>query len=267
MLLDALEDSLDDEEDLWDDDEAFGPFGQSEEAQAQELIYKALEVKSVKQKKQLATKALELDPKCLDAFLLLAEIETDALKSLTILDVALKAGELKLGKDYFKENKGYFWGLLETRPYMRVRQALATLLMELLRPEEAIVHFEEMLELNPNDSQGIRYDLLKAYFVTDQYDKINKLFKQFNQEEDAFTAYGKVLLEYFTKGISKNLKSLLNHALDVNPHVLPYLNKKKKLPKAPPEYIGFGDESEAISYVLEFGKIWWFEEELMDWLG
>jgi tetratricopeptide (TPR) repeat protein len=34
--------------------------------------------------------------------------------------------------------------------------------------QEAIGHHEEMLRLNPNDNQGIRYILLNAYLMADQ---------------------------------------------------------------------------------------------------
>ncbi|MDP2168388.1 MAG: hypothetical protein Q8J64_08670 [Thermodesulfovibrionales bacterium] len=34
----------------------------------------------------------------------------------------VEAGEMALGKKAFKEGVGHFWGILETRPYMRARK-------------------------------------------------------------------------------------------------------------------------------------------------
>lgn len=53
-----------------------------------------------------------------------------------------------------------FWGILETRPYMRALMGLAQTLVELGRVNEALAQFRELLRLNPNDNQGVRYPLL-----------------------------------------------------------------------------------------------------------
>ena len=31
----------------------------------------------------------------------------------------VETGQRTLGEQFFKENRGHFWGILETRPYMR----------------------------------------------------------------------------------------------------------------------------------------------------
>ena len=69
----------------------------------------------------------------------------------------VEAGELALGPQAFKEYAGHFWGFLETRPYMRARAGLAGALLKLGDVDGAIDHFRDMLRLNPNDNQGIRY--------------------------------------------------------------------------------------------------------------
>ncbi|HXY17585.1 MAG TPA: tetratricopeptide repeat protein [Gaiellaceae bacterium] len=74
---------------------------------------------------------------------------------------SVAAGERALGPRIFAEGAGYFWGLVETRPYMRARAALAALLWKLGRREEALEHARELLRLNPNDNQGIRYQQAK----------------------------------------------------------------------------------------------------------
>jgi hypothetical protein len=48
--------------------------------------------------------------------------------------------------------------------------------------------------------------------------------------------------------------------------VTAYLLGKKKLPPSRPEYIGIGDESEAITYAQEHLYLWNREPELMNLL-
>lgn len=56
---------------------------------------------------------------------------------------------------------GHFWGLLETRPYLRTRLGLAHALWTAGRRAEAVQHLQDMLRLNPNDNQGVRYTLAR----------------------------------------------------------------------------------------------------------
>ena len=53
-----------------------------------------------------------------------------------------------------------FWGFGETRPFMRARHGLAITLLRLGEEDAALDHVRDLLRLNPNDNQGIRYLLL-----------------------------------------------------------------------------------------------------------
>lgn len=105
---------------------------------------------------QLCRKALRTYPHGTDALATLAEIESETTEQfLTRLRQTVAAGRQDLGPKCFKEDKGYFWGLIETRPFMRAMATLADTLISIGTPEardEAIVIHEEMLALNPNDN-------------------------------------------------------------------------------------------------------------------
>ena len=70
-----------------------------------------------------------------------------------------EAGVQVLGPKGFKEYAAHFWGVLETRPYMRARAGLAATLNALGEVDAAISNYRDMLRLNSNDNQGIRYEL------------------------------------------------------------------------------------------------------------
>lgn len=91
---------------------------------AQALMYQAWEESNPAKRLALAHQALATSPNCADAYVLLAEEEADSLaRAAKYYRQGLEAGERALGAEYFTENKGNFWGLLETRPYMRARRA------------------------------------------------------------------------------------------------------------------------------------------------
>ena len=58
----------------------------------------------------------------------------------------------------------------------------------------------------------------------------------------------------------------MRKAIDQNPFVIPYLVGEKDIPETIPEYMGFGDENEAIYYWVDTAKIWYKDREAMEWL-
>jgi hypothetical protein len=98
--------------------------------QAQDLIYDAWEYADPMKRATMARKALKISGDCADAYVLLAEAAAPA-KALELYRKGVEAGERALGKQAFGEEAGHFWGILETRPYMRARdRELAALLKE-----------------------------------------------------------------------------------------------------------------------------------------
>ena len=118
---------------------------------AQELAYQAMDSDNINTAVELAMRAVELDRCCVDALVILAHSGSDSQDELIEnLEKAVWMGERALGEEFFKENRGHFWGLIETRPYMRARQELADLLRDAGRTDDAIAHYETMLDLNPD---------------------------------------------------------------------------------------------------------------------
>lgn len=126
---------------------------------AQDLLFEAGEA-SGKKREQLIQQALDIHPLSSDAYLLLAEDERDIDVRMELLEKAVVVGRQDLGEEVFKEDKGHFWGIIETRPYMRAKATYGMELERLGFTQKAIKVYEELLELNPNDNQGIRYMLL-----------------------------------------------------------------------------------------------------------
>jgi tetratricopeptide (TPR) repeat protein len=234
---------------------------------AQELIYDAFEA-SGKRRVALARQALELCSDCADAYVILAEETARSIEeSKNLYEQGVKAGERALGPKTFKNDAGYFWGILETRPYMRARAGLAQCLWTLGRREEALEHYRDMLRLNPNDNQGIRYILANCLLDAGQEQELEKLLEKYGDDIAATWPYTRALLLYRQEGPSIRAKKALSEAKTCNRFVPLYLLGKKRLPRHLPEYVGIGDENEAIAYVADALEIWRKTPGALDWLS
>ncbi len=234
--------------------------------EAQNLIYDAWESSPARAIK-LATQALDLSPDCTDAYLLLAELEARTTRDrIDLIRKGLEVGRRSLGKKFFQENKGHFWGILETRPFMRAMAALANILWEIGQGDEAIEKWREMLSLNPNDNQGVRYALLSCLLELKRDDEAEVLLKCYAGDASAEWAYGAALLAFRKSGDSPVARRHLSAARMQNPHVLPYLLGSHKIPKRMPEYISIGDEREAISYAAANVAGWAKTPGALEWL-
>jgi tetratricopeptide (TPR) repeat protein len=224
--------------------------------QAQELFYKALDAPSRGMRVKMARQALAISEDCADAWILLAE---DAANTRTeredYLNKALAAAERVLGPEIFNEHGSYFWGVPETRPYMRAREALAALLAERGRMDEALAHWEAMLELNPNDNQGVRMLLLRQYLKKSDKQKTTELFERFPDDASCEMVYGRVLFELLGEN-EKAARKALRRALKINPHVPLFLFGLRPLPRRLPDVVTWGGEDEAGAYAAEFGDLW-----------
>jgi tetratricopeptide (TPR) repeat protein len=233
---------------------------------AQDLVYAAMQAPTPQEALKLARRALGLDSRCVDALLLVARATIRKPEDLLeAAAAAVRTGEDDLGKDFFEENRGYFWGILETRPYMRARAFLAELLAKAGRIPEAIEHLEAMLELNPGDNQGLRYVLLGHYLVLGRLDGARQLFSRFDDEDSAMFAWGRVL-ERCLAGDQGAAQDALRKARACNRFAEIYLSGAKRLPRQLPEYYGFGDQNEGIVCAVELGAAWANHREAIDWL-
>ena len=235
--------------------------------QAQDIMYRAFESRNPTERVHLAQEALNLSRDCADAYILLAEENTPTLQAQkTLFEAGVKAGERALGPQKFEEFKGHFWGVLETRPYMRARCGLAGCLRALGENDLAIEHLNALLQLNPNDNQGIRYLLVPLLFDVGDDEALENLFIAYEEEYSATWKYTNALLVFKRTGNSPEANLMLQDALAYNPFVPAYLLGKKRIPKTLPPYMGVGDNNEAIHYSVDARQNWHKTKGALEWL-
>jgi len=157
----------------------------------------------------------------------------------------VEAGERALGPRFFEEEVGAFWGLMQTRPYMRARHGLALTLWKLGARTEAIAHLQELLRLNPHDNQGTRYSLVSWLFETGVDEELGKLFATYGDDAAAEWTYTQALWTFRLQGASRQANQLVREAYRWNTRVPAYLLGSRQLPQELPRMIGLGNEREA----------------------
>jgi tetratricopeptide (TPR) repeat protein len=234
---------------------------------AQEVMYEAWGA-SGDQRVALARKALEISPDCADAYVLLAEeTATSYQEAKDLYHKGVAAGKRALGPEFFEENAGHFWGILETRPYMRALEGLAESLWALGESGKAAELLEEMLRLNPGDNQGVRYTLARLLLAADEDGRLGRLLDRYPDDASAEWRYTRALQRFRAEGQSDAANQALFEAFESNPLVTLYIFGLKELPDRPPPYYSPGDENEAMLYVGYSGMAWLETSGAIEWFA
>ena len=245
-----------------------GRRGDSATAKAQDMMYEAWEQTTSRSRIALARKALGISPLCADAYVLLAEEAARSVEEARDhYAKGVEAGELALGPHGLKEYAGHFWGFLETRPYMRARAGLASALLKLGDVDGAIDHFRDMLRLNPNDNQGIRYTLLGCLLERGDGGALKELLAAYEDDAGVFWLYTRVLLAFRQGGeTDERAAALAKNAFAANEHVPAILAGEKRPVPSDSGYITMGGPDEATYYVTECGSAWHRTPNAVAWL-
>ncbi|MFX2609509.1 hypothetical protein [Enterobacter mori] len=234
-------------------------------AAAQEFMFDAWETDDLEVVLKLIRKAIKKSPLCADAYSFYSEISEEPPESkIGYLETALYAASIALGED-FQEFAGNFWGFDETRPYMRAKAALAAALWESGNFYPAMAHCREMLKLNPNDNQGIRYLLTGYYLELEMVDKLTLLLDEYSEDMHPYLQYARALLAY--RQLSPDAEAFAKAAIASNGHIPSLLSKCRLQPKFNSLFITLGGMDEAICCVNNIIKPWIRTPGAIDWIN
>lgn len=236
-------------------------------SKAQKVMYKAWAAETLPERVKLAGEALDISPDCADAYNLLAEHAPSGIERLDCYLQGMHAGERALGTEPFREDVGHFWGILETRPYMRARFGLAMTLDSMGEHEEAADQYRELLRLNPNDNQGVREELVGLLFDIGTEDELFDLLNTYGDSASAEWTFTWALAQFRKEGDTDEARRLLKVATKYNEHVPAYLLRNKREPaNAMPGYMTFGGETEAHFYAKHNKARWRAIKGALGWL-
>ncbi len=249
---------------LFREEEEAGPAEpETPQDRAEQLLDQAHEARG-RRMVLLARQALEIWPDCTDAYNLLAGREPDPQAALDLYARAMAAAQRAMGPEIF-EQAGDFWGLVETRPYMRARQGLAERLLVLGRTEKAAEHYREMLRLNPDDNQGVRHALASLLIVLERDEEAEELLDRYEEDDSPFMAFPGALLSFRREGDSPEARRRLKRALQANRFVPGLLLRTQEVSAIPGMYSPGGREEAALYYDLSL-ETWAKTPGALDWL-
>jgi tetratricopeptide (TPR) repeat protein len=254
--------------DLLEGGEPLSTSGKDSQELAADLLCEAQQEARGRRRILLARRALEICPEFAEAYEFLGDLAPDAESALDLYTRGLALAERELGPEVFEEHAGSFGDLFETQGYMGLRTSIAETLAKLNRPEEAVVHYEEMLRLDPGDSLGlVRYSLLDLLLKLERYEQAEELLLRYPEDTEIEWPYTRALLAFRREGEdSPETQRLLREALRRNRYVSDFLLEMKPLPEdlsIPPRP---GNETEAALYAGAAMDLWESTPGALDWL-
>jgi tetratricopeptide (TPR) repeat protein len=232
--------------------------------QAQDLVFEAYELPLPAARGNIE-QALMLDPDLIEAFEYLGSEEETAQIAIAFFEKGVSIGRQQFDAEYCKANKGHFWGLHETRPFMRCMQQYADCLYSIGKEKESIAIMEEMIDLNPNDNQGVRDQLILYLIELNENKKVEKYLKMYEEDCKAFPLFNRALFTFKSHGDSEEANRALSVAIKQNKFVAKKLLAKKPIAMLADHY-GLGDQNEVDYYAFFAQHIWQDTKDALTWL-
>jgi tetratricopeptide (TPR) repeat protein len=237
---------------------------------AQEVAYEAWASRRPKRYER-ARRALEIDERCSDAWLILAEQEPTWVGRRRSFEKAVAAAEREGREEGWFPGGGVHGGSLyehlPARPLFRAKMALARLLMDRDRLADARVIYEELLHLDVQDHMGARYEVLQVYHRQDDMEALRRLLSAFRTDQTAYLSYERVWLAIVEDAPDATLKATSRRALRANPHVPAYLLGLREPPKDELPRVQVGGEDEAADYAAMASTWWLGTPDAVPWLA
>ena len=233
---------------------------------AQDLCHQAEEARS-RRELQLLREALRLDPNCADAYILLARRESDPAEAEKQYRQATEAGRRSLDEAAFKDPGYPFWGVMESRPFMRAMAGLCDVVGMQGRIQESAELMREMLRLNPGDNQGIRYRYVPRLIELDQLDAAREVIESKDYRDDicAMWDFAAALIA-FKQGRHADADLLLKRAVARNRFVAPLVLEVTPMPAGSDSWSpGTASEGAMVADLLI--EAWHSDEEALLWLA
>ncbi len=143
---------------------------------------------SKEQALKFAKKAVQLDQDNLDAKKMVEEITTEhPYEMVGKYQKLIEYGKTVMDKKgYMNEDSiGDYWGISETRPFIRLYSSYLDLLVNCGMMRMATTVGEEIIRYNTNDNLGIRYILMHVYAYLEDEKSMLALYKKYDEHDES----------------------------------------------------------------------------------
>jgi len=170
---------------------------------------------------------------------------------------AVKVGLQVLPPEFVVGRDRLEWGWLDNRPFLRAYHGLALAELADDRTGEALAICQDLLDLNPNDNQGVRTIAANLLFARRRPDAVLALCDRYPMDGLPAMSFGRVLALYMLDR-EDEAAAALRKAAEHSPLVAKELTKKTHPePRSRhPGFITMGGADEAYDYWREAGGSW-----------
>lgn len=183
-----------------------------------DYLEKSYNAKTKKERLQILQKAHELDDSNIEVNtqIILLSVRDNYKRYEALKELLQKSTEYMKADGYFhKEYIGDFWGIIETRPYMRLYREYMEQLKVVGKFTVAAKVCEEMLRLCEGDNLGIRYSLMHIYAYLECEESALELLKRY-KDESSVQFYLPVSMLYYKIDDEKKSKLYIKKCMEIN---------------------------------------------------
>jgi len=195
----------------------------------------------------------------------MALLERDPVRQLSALDSLIADARATLGDAFLTSLEGDGWYHPEVRPLLRAMADRTQLLLNANRLDEARETMYELLKLNNNDNQGIRFALMELLVRQQRWHDLETLLENY-EEPSASNLYTRTLMLFALQGDSEPTRQALTEAYKTNQYVPALLLGQDRLPQTLPEFFAPGNKDEAILYAHTSKRTWQQTDGALFWL-
>ncbi len=190
----------------------------SAEDEAYDLLEEAMYADTEKDARRLAKLALKMYPGLLDAEAFLLSLEEHSDKLQKKYETLLVKEKKRLDEEYSEEDEGHYYGILPTRPYIRLYAQYVNVLESLGKIRKAANEAETILKLNTNDNLGLRYRLMIFYSYLEDVQRAEDLLIRYDEQSVNFLL--PLIMLYYKVDQIRKAKKYLKELIKVYPRFI-----------------------------------------------
>jgi tetratricopeptide (TPR) repeat protein len=235
-------------------------------AKALRAFEKIHDTESEGRREKLIQRALEIDPGCVEALVHYSQSLSEPTDASIVLEAAMEVGARRLGPEMFERNRGEFWDLVETRPYMQALYARAEAEMDSMDYGSGLALFQQFLDLSENDKLGVRFELTGSLLAADRVEDARKIaFDRYGFDEAPQLLWARTLILFLERDFD-GATEMLAKAREENPHVESFLSGELELSEDSPPFYRPGSVEEAQVVARDLLLAWRVRPLALVWL-
>ncbi len=233
--------------------------------EASEILYDAYHAASKEDFEKCISEALSVSQYCIDAYVMLADSKESYNESIEALLKGFQKAMEIFSFSQLAENRGYLWGMIEYRPFMRLLHKLAEELEVMKMSDYSLMIYEFLHEFIENDNLGVRNILLNIYLKKKTLVQARSLLDRYQEYESIEFTYGEMLYHYLAGNLDV-AEMYLKKGLNLNEYILDYIVFGKKMNSDISYEYSDGSVEEAMIYANQFKARWNKTRGLNDWV-